>query len=139
MRDQPGAAGAPSRSALWAGRVIGGLCALFLAVDGAMKVLLLTPAVEGTIEVGYPGSMVAPIGVALLAGVALYLIPRTAALGAIVLTGYLGGAVATHVRLEDPWFLLPIALGALVWLGLFLRDPRVRGLIPLRRPLPGGA
>lgn len=139
MRDEPGAAGAPSRSALWAGRIIGGLCAAFLAVDGAMKVLRLAPAVEGTTEVGYPESMVAPIGVALLAGVVLYLIPRTTVLGAIVLTGYLGGAAATHVRLEDPWLLLPIAIGALVWLGLFLRDRRVRGLIPLRRPLTGAA
>ena len=113
--------------------MITGLIAAFLIVDGAIKLLRLPPAVEGTLEIGYPDSTVRPIGIALLAAVACYLVPRTAVLGAILLTGYLGGAVATHVRLEDPWFVLPAVIGALVWLALVLRDPRLRALLPLRR------
>lgn len=119
----------PSRPAFWAGAVLTGLIAAFLVVDGVMKVLRLAPAVEGTLEVGYPDATVRPIGIALLAAVALHLVPRTAALGAIVLTGYLGGAVATHVRLEDPWFVLPAVLGALVWVALLLRQQRLRAAL----------
>jgi hypothetical protein len=123
----------PSQPAFWTAAVITGLLAAFLIVDGGMKLLRLAPAVEGTLDVGYPDGTVRPIGAALLAGVALYLVPRTAVLGAIVLTGYLGGAVATHVRREDPWLLLPVVMGALVWLALLLRDPRLRAMLPLRR------
>jgi hypothetical protein len=77
----------------------------------------------------------AHLGLTLLLCVALYLVPRTSVLGAILITGYLGGATATQVRVEDPWFLFPVGLGVLVWLGLFLRDARLRALIPLRREL----
>jgi len=124
----------PSKPAFWTGAAITGLTAAFLIVDGAMKLLRLPPAVEGTLDVGYPDSTVRPIGAVLLVAVAFHLVPRTAVLGAILLTGYLGGAVATHVRLEDPWFTLPAVVGALVWLALLLREPRLRTVLPLRRP-----
>ena len=76
--------------------------------------------------------LVVPIGIVLLACIAVYLIPRTSVLGAILLTGYLGGATATQVRLENPWFLFPVGVGVLIWGGLFLRDDRLRALIPVR-------
>jgi DoxX-like protein len=92
----------------------------------------LAPAVEGTARLGYPVGLVVPIGIVLLACIAVYLIPRTSVLGAILLTGYLGGATATQVRLENPWFLFPVGVGVLIWGGLFLRDDRLRALIPVR-------
>ena len=98
--------------------------------DGdAIKAMMLEPAVEGSVQLGYPEGTVFGIGLALLVSTALYAVPRTAFLGAILLTGYLGGAVATQVRMEDPWFLFPAFLGVLVWGGLFLRDGRVRALV----------
>lgn len=127
----------PSRKALWAGRVISGLAVLFLALDAAMKVLMVAPAVRGTIQVGYPVSVVFGLGVTLALCVTTYAVPRTAPLGAILLTGYLGGAVATHVRIGDPLLthtLFPVYMGALIWAGLLLRDRRLRGLLPVRRP-----
>jgi hypothetical protein len=96
-----------------------------------VKLMKAAPAMEGTAKLGYPLSEVFPIGIVLLACVILYVIPRTAVLGAILLTGYLGGATATMVRVQDPWFLFPVVFGALVWLGLWLRDDRLRALIPL--------
>ena len=117
---------------LWAGRIVSALPALFLLFDAIIKVLRLAPAVEGTVQVGYPVAVVVPIGLTLLLCVVLYLVPVTTVLGAILITGYLGGATATQVRLEDPWFLFPIMIGVLVWLGLYLRDNRLRALIPLR-------
>jgi hypothetical protein len=87
---------------------------------------------EGMAKYGYPASSVMPLQIVAFVCVVLYAIPQTAVLGAILLTGYLGGAVATHVRAGDPWF-LPIIFGVFVWLGLFLRDPRLRALVPLRR------
>ena len=92
----------------------------------------LAPAVEGTARLGYPVGLVVPIGIVLLACIAGYLIPRTSVLGAILLTGDLGGATATQVRLENPWFLFPVGVGVLIWGGLFLRDDRLRALIPVR-------
>jgi hypothetical protein len=115
-----------------AGRIISALSALFLLFDAIIKVLRAAPAVEGTVRLGYPVGVVVPIGVTLLLCVVLYLIPRSSVLGAILITGYLGGAVATQVRVEDLWFLFPVGLGVLVWLGLYLRDSRLRTLIPLR-------
>ncbi len=116
----------------WVGRVLSGLAVLFLLFDAIGKLTRAQPAVEGTVQLGYPESTVAGIGLILLACVVLHLIPRTAVLGAILLTGYLGGAVATHVRLLNPLFshtLFPVYVGVLVWLGLALRDGAVRRLL----------
>jgi DoxX-like family len=118
---------------LWAGRIISGLVVLFMLFDGAIKLLRLPAAVEGTVRLGYPASVIFPLGVVVLASVILYAIPRTAILGAILLTGFLGGATATQVRVQDPWFMFPVAIGVLAWLGLYLRDSALRALIPLRR------
>jgi hypothetical protein len=116
-------------SARWTGRAVSALVVAFLLFDGAIKAMMLGPAVEGSVRLGYPEGTVFWIGLALLVSTALYAVPRTAFLGAILLTGYLGGAVATQVRVEDPWFLLPAFFGVLVWGGLFLRDGRVRALV----------
>jgi hypothetical protein len=124
-----------SKTRLWAGRVMSALPALFLLLDGVMKLVKPEVVVKTTVELGYPESVIVPLGVVLLACTALYLIPWTAALGAILLTGYLGGAVATHVRAGQGPFeiLFPVAFGALLWGGLVLRDRRLSALIPLRR------
>ncbi|MGH9338851.1 MAG: DoxX family protein [Acidobacteriota bacterium] len=123
-----------SKKMLWAGRVMSALPALFLLVDGAMKLVKPEPVVKATVELGYAEAVILPLGVVLLACTILYLIPRTAVLGAILLTGYLGGAVATHVRAGQGLFevLFPVVFGALLWGGLVLRDDRLRSLIPLR-------
>jgi hypothetical protein len=118
-----------SKVSSWAGRVVSTLVVAFLLFDGGIKVMMLEPAVEGSVQLGYPASTVFWIGLALLVSTALYAVPRTAFLGAILLTGYLGGAVATQVRVEDPWFVFPAFVGVLVWGGLFLRDGRVRALV----------
>jgi hypothetical protein len=117
------------KSARWAGRVISALVVAFLLFDGVIKVMMLAPAVEGAVRLGYPESTVFGIGLALLVSTALYAVPRTTFVGTILLTGYLGGAVATQVRVEDPWFLFPAFIGVLVWGGLFLRDERIRALV----------
>jgi hypothetical protein len=120
-----------SRISLWAGRILSALIVLFMIFDGGVKVLKLAPAVEGTAKLGYPASIVFPLGIVALACTALYAIPRTSVLGAILLTGYLGGATATQVRVGSTSYLFPIVLGILLWLGIYLRDIRVRGLVPL--------
>jgi hypothetical protein len=125
-----------SRSAVWAGRIMTAFPALFLLVDGVMKLVKPPPVVQATVELGYPESSIIGIGIVLLACVVLYLIPRTAVLGAILLTGYFGGAVATHVRVGSPLFthtLFPVYLAVLVWGGVLLLDQRLRMLIPLRK------
>src|SRR5262245_56561088 len=94
-----------SRTMLWAGRIVSALPATFLLFDATVKVLGLLPAVEGTGRLGYPVAVVVPIGVTLLVCVLLYLVPGTSVLGAILITGYLGGATSAQVRLKDPWFL----------------------------------
>ena len=96
-----------------------------MIVDAAGKILRLAPYVEGTAKVGYPQSCLVPLGVVLLASTLLYVFRRTAPLGAILLTGYLGGAVATHVRLGQPFF-IPVIFGVIVWGCLWVRDERVR-------------
>lgn len=124
-----------SSKSFWAGRILSGLVVLFLLMDGVMKLLKPAVVVEGTVKIGYPESVIVPLGIVLLACTILYVIPRTSVLGAILLTGYLGGAVATHVRVGDPLFshaLFPIYLGILIWLGLYLRDERLRALVPLK-------
>jgi hypothetical protein len=122
-----------SNKALWAGRIISGLIVLFMLFDATIKLLRLPAAIEGTVRLGYPAGVVLPIGIVALLCVVLYAIPRTAVLGAILLTGYFGGATATQVRVEDIWFVMPVILGILVWAGLYLRDKGLRELIPLKR------
>jgi hypothetical protein len=117
---------------LWTARVLGTLVSLFLVVDGVGKVLRLAPYVEGTAKVGYSDTVLVPLGLVLLASTALYVFRRTAVLGAVLLTGYLGGATATHVRIGQP-FLFPVIIGIIVWGCLYLRDERVRALLPLVR------
>src|SRR5918998_781985 len=126
---QGASVGFAPRSARWAGRIVSALVVAFLLFDAGIKVMMLEPAVEGSVQLGYPEATVFGIGLALLVSTALYAVPRTAFLGAILLTGYLGGAVATQERLEDPWFLFPAFFGVLVWGGLFLRDERIRALV----------
>lgn len=124
-----------SKKALWAGRVVGALPVLFLLGDGIGKLVKPAPVVEGTLQLGYQASVLVPLGIVLLACTILYAVPRTAVLGAILLTGYLGGAVATHVRVDNPLLshtLFPIYFGVMLWGSLYLRDPRVRALLPLR-------
>jgi hypothetical protein len=120
-------------------RVAGIVCtivaAVFLAFDTILKVLRLDAAVEGTTTLGYPADSVIWIGVIQLVCLTLYLVPRTAVLGALLMTGYLGGAVATHVRVSSPLLthtLFPIYVAFLLWGGLYLREPRLRALAPLR-------
>ena len=125
-----------SKGRVWTGRIVVALVFLFMLFDGGIKVLRLAPAVEGTIRLGYPASVVVPIGLVSLISAFLYVIPRTSILGAILLTGFLGGATATQVRVQDPWFFFPVAIGVLVWVGPFLLDERLRTLIPLRSPKP---
>lgn len=118
------------------GYVLTALVSLFLIFDTVLKVLMLAPAVEGTAQLGYPAHTVIWIGAIELVCLALYLVPRTSVLGAILLTGYLGGAIATHVRIGSPLLshtLFPIYVAALVWGGLYLRETRLRELLPLRR------
>jgi hypothetical protein len=123
-----------SKANLWIGRIVSYLPALFLLVDGAMKLVKPPVVVEATVKLGYSESVIVPMGVVLLICTILYLIPATSVLGAILLTGYLGGAVATHVRTGESLFsiVFPVIFGILIWLGLYLRDPRLRALIPLR-------
>lgn len=116
----------------WTGRVVTAIPVLFLTLDGAAKIAMPAPVVEGTEKLGYSTSVIVPLGILTLVCLALHLYRRTAVLGAVLLTGYLGGAVATHVRVGDPVFshvLFPVYLGVFVWLGLYLRDRRVRGLL----------
>jgi hypothetical protein len=123
-----------SKTAVWTGRTLSGLGITFLLLDGVMKLYTPAPVVEGMTRLGYPVSESVGIGIVLLACVALYAIPRTSFLGAILLTGYLGGAVATHVRVSDPLFshtLFPIYFGTVIWLGLVLRNQKLRALVPL--------
>jgi hypothetical protein len=113
------------------GWVIGALPALFLLVDGGMKLAKPGFVVDATVRLGYPESVIVPLGIVLVGCTILYLAPRTSGLGAILLTGYLGGAVATHVRVGAGAFEMsfPVFVGALLWLGLVLRDDRLRALI----------
>lgn len=124
-----------SSAAFWGGWVISGLPAAMLIMDGVMKLVKPKPVIEGTMRLGYSESVITPLGIVLLSCVLLYLIPRTAVLGAILLTGYLGGAVASHVRVGDPLFshiLAPTYVATFLWTGLCLRDRRMRALAPLR-------
>jgi hypothetical protein len=124
---------------LWIGRVLSGFAVLFLSFDAAVKLLRLPMAIDGTTQLGYPAGVVLPLGVVQVVCLALYVIPRTSVLGAVLWTGYLGGAIATHVRLGNPLFthiLFPVYVALLLWGGLWLHDRRLRVLLPL---VPQGA
>jgi DoxX-like family len=126
------------KKTLWAGRILVALSALFLLFDAAGHLMVPAAVVEAFNRLGYPLSLSPVLAIVELVCLVVYLIPRTAILGAILLTGYLGGAVATHLRVHDPLFdtLFPIIFGVLVWAGLYLRDQRLRALIPVTEPRP---
>ncbi len=122
----------PSKPRLWTGRVLTALATAFLTFDAVAKLLRLPPVIEGTQKLGYPADVVVALGTVLLIGVVLYAIPATSVVGAVVLTGYLGGAIATHVRVGSPLLthvLFPTYVAAMIWGGLYLRDARVRALL----------
>jgi hypothetical protein len=124
------------KTALWIGRAMSGIVILFLAMDLTMKLANLDVVAQASRQLGWRPDTARMLGVILLASTALYACPRTAILGAILLTGYLGGAVAAHLRLDDPLFthvLFGVYLGALAWGGLWLRDPELRAVFPLRQ------
>ena len=125
-----------SKSQVIAGRLLSGIAIALLTVDSLAKVARLQPVVEGTAQLGYPTGVVVPLGITLLACVLVYAVPRTAVIGAMLLTGYLGGAVATHVRMSHPLLshtLFPIYVAIVIWAGLVLRDARLRVLLPIGR------
>ena len=120
-----------SKGMLWTGRILSGLIVALLLTLMLFGFLKPEMSRQGMHDMGYPASVGVPISIAMIASILLYAIPRTSVLGAILLTGYLGGAVATHVRLEQPAFLMPVLVAVLVWLGLYLRDSRLRAILPL--------
>ncbi|MEP6472089.1 MAG: DoxX family protein, partial [Gemmatimonadota bacterium] len=120
---------------IWAGRILSGIAVLFLAMDFTIKLMLIQPVVDSFARLGIPAQLPVTIGVLELICVAVYLIPATSILGAILLTGYLGGAMMCHVRVGDPLvshILFPGYVGIMLWGGLWLREPRLKALIPLR-------
>jgi hypothetical protein len=129
------AGGTMQTHTLWIGRALSGLAALALLADSAGKLAEVQPVIDGTLALGYPRDSVFTLGVILFTCVLAYVIPQTSFVGAVLLTAYLGGAVATHMRVGSPLFthvLVPTYVAAFVWGGLFLRDPRLRALFPLR-------
>jgi hypothetical protein len=121
---------------VWAGRFASGLVIFLLLLDASGKLARLPPVVEGTAQLGFPAGSVLQIGVVELLCVVAYLVPGTSVAGAVLLTGYLGGAVATHLRMESPLWthvLSPVYVGLFVWGGLLLRDPALRAFLPVRR------
>ena len=127
-----------SKATRWTGTVMSGLVILFLLFDGGIKLVPLEIVTQTSGEIGLPtdASFARLLGILTLIGVVLYAIPQTAVLGAILLTGYMGGAIATHLRIDSPLFshtLFGVYLGLLIWGGLYLREPRLRALIPFRR------
>lgn len=123
-----------SKGRLWAGRIISGVVVLFMLFDGITKVIKEAHVMAAAAQLGFSERAIVGIGILLLACTTVYVIPRTSILGAILLTGYLGGATATNVHAGNPLFetLFPIIFGALVWAGIFMREERLRALIPLR-------
>ena len=124
---------ASSRGALWTGRTMSGIAVVFLTLDAIGKLLQVPPVVDGTRQLGYPVEVIFGLGVTLMSCVLVYVVPRTAMLGAVLLTGYLGGAVATHVRVANPLLthtLFPTYVAAFLWAGLVLRRPALRALLP---------
>ena len=121
-----------NRGLVWTGRILTGLIGLAFGISGVMKWMGGPDVAEGTAMLGLPESMVLPLAILELTCVAVYLVPQTAVLGAVLLTGYMGGAICTHWRVGDPFF-IHIGLGVLIWLGVYLREPRLWTLLPLRR------
>ena len=124
-----------SKTALWAGRILSALVVLFTLFDGITKVMKEPHVMQASAQLGYADRLIPVIGIILLICTVIYVIPSTSILGAVLLTGYLGGAVASQMRIGSPLFenVFPIIFGMLVWLGLFLREERLRALVPLRR------
>lgn len=124
----------PSNTQLWTGRVLSALVVLFLVMDFGMKLADLPIVTQTGLQLGWPAGTARELGMILAVCTVLYAYPRTAVLGAILLTGYLGGAVATHLRVGSPVFshtLFGVYIGVMAWAGLWLRDPRLRALLPL--------
>ncbi len=124
--------GSKGKALYWTGWVLGGLPALGMLAGGTFGLLNLEKVTEDMGKMGYPGNSILPMLVAQLASVLLYLCPWTSVLGAILLTGYLGGAVATHVVAKDGLWWVPVIVGVVFWVGLVLREPRLRSLTPIR-------
>ena len=127
--------GVLSRKSLWTGRIISGIAILFMLFDSITKLLKVDAVVKASAQLGYSGTALSAIGATLLVCVVVYVIPRTSILGAVLITGYLGGAVATNLRVGTPLFsnvLFPVYFGVLVWAGLYLREQRVRSFFSLR-------
>ena len=124
-----------SKGTLLTGRILTAIVGIFMLIDGLGKVIKPEPVVKATLELGFPESTILPLGIVLMVSTVLYLIPRTAVLGAILLTGYLGGAVATHVRMNTDYFgmCFAVVFGVLAWGGLYLRDEKIRDLLPLTK------
>ena len=123
---------ANANKAVLAGRVISGLASLMLLGSAVMKLLGRPEVVEEMARLGIPESVILPLGIVELLCVIAYAVPATSITGAILLTGYLGGAICAHVRVADP-FIVPAVIGVLIWLGLYLREPRLKSLIPLAK------
>ena len=126
----------PSKGQLWTGRVLSGIAVLFLLFDATIHLLKPEPVVKGFAALGYPITVAVPIAIIEFVCIIFYLVPRTSIFGAILLTGYLGGAIAAQLRVGAPLFstlLFPIYVALFVWGGLYLRDPIVRSIIPAKR------
>lgn len=121
-----------TKTSLWTGRILSAIPVLLVLFGSILKLMKTPSMVKGMAEYGYSEGLIIPIGIIELVCSIVYLIPRTAVLGAILLTGLLGGAITTSVRLEKPGFVFPLVVGVLVWAGLYLRDQRLRTLIPLQ-------
>jgi hypothetical protein len=128
-----------SSKLVWVGRIVSAFTIAFLLFDSAIHLAGIAPVVQAFTQLGFPPGLSGILGVLELLVVILYVYARTAVLGAVLLTGYLGGAVAVHLRVADPLFaqtLFPVYVGILAWLGLYLREPRLRSLIPIRERVP---
>lgn len=123
----------PSKALLWTGRVMSALPVLLITFGGVMKILKAPAVVQGTVQAGFPETLVRPVGIIEMLSVIVYLIPQTSVLGAILLTGTMGGAIAVDIRIGSPAWIPALVCGMLAWGGLFFRDVRLRALIPFRK------
>ena len=122
-----------SKTTLWIGRVMSALPVLLVLFGSVVKLMKTASVIEGFVRAGVPERLIIPVGIIELVCVIVYVIPQTAVLGAILMTGLLGGATITNLRIGDPTYPMPVVLGMLAWGGLFLRDTRLRDLIPIRK------